>query len=65
MPRFFEEPHIGGPFNDWHWERMSNVVDFCMANDPNPPNFINELINLKILRTSIGEADFEMTEHEK
>jgi hypothetical protein len=44
---------------------MANVVDFCMQNDPNPPNFINELINLKILRTSIGEADFEMTEHEQ
>lgn len=65
MPRLFESPHIGGPFNDWHWEGMINVVDFCMQHDPNPPNFVEELINQKVIRSSVSaENDFEMNEHE-
>ena len=50
IPKLFEEPHIGGAFNNWVWAPMRNVVKFCIEGDPKPPNFIQMMIQTKELR---------------
>ena len=37
-------PLIAGSFNDWHYEKMQEVVPFCMDNDLNPPDFLKECV---------------------
>lgn len=50
MAPIYETPHIGGAFNNWKFEQMRNMIDFCMVNDPNPPNFLDDMVNNKQLR---------------
>ena len=42
---------------------MLNIVDFCIENDPNPPNFVNLMIERKEIRQAVGEGH-DLTEHE-
>lgn len=55
MPPIFETPHIGGAFNDWQWTPMRNAIEFCQANDLDPPKFIDQLVALKAIRAVCGE----------
>ena len=54
FPAVYEIPHISGAFNDWHWESMRSVIDFCKLYDKNPPNFIQMLIEEKLIRPVCG-----------
>ena len=29
-----------GPFTNWNYKSMREVIPFCQANDKNPPNFL-------------------------
>lgn len=65
MMPVFEVPHIGGAFSNWKWNKMFNMIEFCMENDPEPPNFIKNLIERKEVRAQCGEPHYEtMNEHE-
>lgn len=47
IPNIYEVPHIGGPFNEWLWTPMRKIVEFCIDNDPKPPDFIQMMIETK------------------
>ena len=38
-------PMIASGFNDWRYEKMFEVVEFCMTKDLNPPNFFQECLD--------------------
>ena len=35
-------PLIAASFNDWSYEKMKEVIPFCIENDPDQPDFIAE-----------------------
>lgn len=37
-------PHIIGPFTNWKYVQMREIVPFCQAQDKNPPNFLKQAI---------------------
>ena len=57
-------PTIAATFNGWHYQRMQNVVTFCMENDLNPPDFVQECISdglIKLNRSGKLTADQKAT----
>ena len=44
-----DTPHIIGPFTNWKYCEMRQVVPFCLNNDPNPPDFLTMAVKKKIL----------------
>ena len=53
-------PLIAGTFNDWHFEKMQEVVKFCQNSDYEPPNFLQECVNEGLINgkaVSIGKLN--------
>ena len=37
-------PIFASSFNGWHFQKMQEVVPYCMKNDLSPPNFTEECV---------------------
>jgi len=57
-------PEITGPFTNWNYRSMRNMVDFCKLHDPYPPNFIGQLIDEGKIRTSVADNHENLTSDE-
>ena len=42
-----EVPHILGPFNNWHYQPMREMIPFCKMYDDKKPDFIQMAIDSK------------------
>lgn len=60
----YEVPHIGGVFNGWKFEKMMNLVDYCLDNDPNPPDFLQQMVDQKFIRQSCVSNGDALTDAE-
>lgn len=47
---YSKTPHIASTFNGWHLEKMVEVVQYCLHNDLDPPNFEEECITDSLIR---------------
>lgn len=45
-----DKPMILGQFNNWEPRPMHDLIDYCIQNDTNPPDFINELFEDEKIR---------------
>ena len=50
-------PLIASTFNDWRYEKMMDVVDFCLKGDINPPPFLQDLIDDGYIRNIDSEEN--------
>lgn len=46
-------PIIQGDFTEWKPQSMIDLLPFCIANDPNPPDFIGQMIDDGKCRQSV------------
>ena len=43
-------PHIIGPFSNWNYSAMREVIPFCQIYDKSPPDFKRLAVERKLLR---------------
>ena len=43
MVNLHTTPRIASSFTGWHYQEMREIVPFVKDNDPEPPDFLNEL----------------------
>ena len=66
LPETGFEPKIASQFTDWKYKTMRNVVKFCQENDHHKPNFMESLVNDKIIRKECNPpTNSPMNTHEK
>ena len=57
IPDLSRAPKLASQFTDWRYKEMRNVVEFCIDNDPNKPDFLSRLIDEGVVRRECGTAE--------
>ena len=42
-----EVPHIIGPFNNWRYQTMREIIPFCRTHDDKKPDFLKMAVEKK------------------
>ena len=60
-------PHIIGPFTNWNYAPMREIIPFCQKYDPNAPDFLGTAIKVGAVRPSCatGPESLPMTPEEE